>query len=697
MAPPKTRFLKINGVTTMIPVKYSGGDENYEQARSISGELFKKTFQEKGYEGLNSLRNKEGYIDIDAIYGQSGQSYTGQSSVDTGGSERFSPIVNFLKNRSGSSIPSLSDIMPRTTTAFKKAAQGKADPGDILSVLAPGWTATVDDGIPTALRSFAQSGSFGLSEPVAAGMSSLLMKALGDERPLGFMKALGIGDENLTGDIYSDVAAKQKREFAQQQAEHPVQDIGGMLAGFMVPGTAFARTYKGVSKPIAKLLSGGGNLKRTGGLVERIGGGVLSGALSSAIEQGVNPEATVDPSDLALGAAFGGLSEAVVPGAELATRKLGEVLPKTPLVGQYLKTPAEKMAKISNRLKDMMNEARDSIENLSRTDDLGAGLALKQEASNFNKSLNKMWDDTVNPIQKRLANKRIKLTQGGKSIKEILVSKGVKIKSGKKAVASKDPYQPGKVIREAVPENVTYDKSFKGAENKGYIDDVIQIREELKSPKPVRRIKEIIDDISDKANFDKTERSAIEKQYGALSRKMKEWYNDALSKVASPEEREVLDQARNIYAQSKPMVKHLEKVTYAEPQKVAQGFFNRTTGQQAVNMVRQNPALKESMKDAALNHIIKGRPTANTLRQRIKNFGESQLSEILGQDTYNKILQFEKALLEGTPYRARKIAEEMVKNKKPGAIRKIFNKTAPTSTRALSPATSAVTEEVNRR
>ncbi|OQA61619.1 MAG: hypothetical protein BWY41_00046 [Candidatus Atribacteria bacterium ADurb.Bin276] len=86
------------------------------------------------------------------------------------------------------------------------------------------------------LRKATSGATLGLTEPVAAGISSLIRKGMGDDKSLG--------------DIYKDVAGDQRTDLKRMEEEHPLQSMLGEIAGIVAPGGAYNRLLGAAGKAI---------------------------------------------------------------------------------------------------------------------------------------------------------------------------------------------------------------------------------------------------------------------------------------------------------------------------------------------------------------------------------------------------------------------------------------------------------------
>lgn len=214
------------------------------------------------------------------------------------------------------------------------------------------------------LRKATKGATLGLNEPVAAGISSLIRKGMGDDKSLG--------------GIYKDTAGDQREDLKRMEEEHPWQSTLGEIAGIVTPGGAYNRLLGAAGKaikvpgmateslPFLQKLA----LKGAQGGVANLGAGSIDKVSSEAIGEDLKWNPAMDfllgiAGDVG-GEVLGVAGNAAAKGTKnAATRIMNSLLKPKPQdlkAGQNLGAEILERTKWPSTMKGYLNTAKEGLE-----------------------------------------------------------------------------------------------------------------------------------------------------------------------------------------------------------------------------------------------------------------------------------------------------------------------------------------------
>lgn len=516
-------------------------------------------------------------------------------------------------------------------------------------------------------RSFSDAFSFGLTERGATGLSALLLKAMGEDKGKDLV------------DLYGDIATKQRARYEQEMEKYPTANIVGTMAGFLNPKGLATQSYKLGTKTIGPQIAKqmgtdfiGPNLPKIASQIarRRLGGKVLTGALTggatSALQQTLDPSAKLEAADVVTGMALGGGSELIGPAAKISRDFISKHGGNLPVVGPLVRTGKEAINKKLDEFKSLFKESQKSLKNISKVDDLEAGINLGTQADNLDSSLNQMWNTSIQPILDKYGNTVLNTKDKADDLLGLVKQKGVRktLKKVPGKEGSLDLITGRKTIGPtSLEERISYNKKLLGSEDVQFIDDVLEARNLLSTNPTAREVKLFADSvIKPKANYDSGKMaSQIERQYRKLEYQLRDIVSSSTQGKMTRSDRSLLDKGMNTYRKIKPDVERLKELTKNDPEKLVQGFLSKTSSGEMLRIAQNNPSMRAPIRDAILNNMFKGDPTNITVKsvlQKIANYGgDEAFSNLVGKEEYQLIKNTLDKMSKLTPTEARKLAQ----------------------------------------
>jgi len=554
------------------------------------------------------------------------------------------------------------------------------------------------------LRSFSRGATAGLSEPVAAGISSLILKGMGEDASLK--------------DVYSDVAGGQREDLAQMEQEHPWQTAGGELAGVAAPGGAFSRIFGAAGKAAPALALG-----KDASMAQRIGakameagtrGGLANigyGAAKEASSEAIGEEKDWNPAlDFGLGA-VGDIAMLPVEkalGTFASSKNVKNFIENSP-VGKLFSGGREQAEAAARDTYQAKKDIYDALE-VERKAKFDTDFENQKGAYKANERARRDKFDTDFENQKEAyktseqqrtmqaeADAKIKKDEIVESFKDLIKNdptpsaqkvfqkiKSADLKLGKEYGEVVDPIMGKYRLRKVdstpfknqvddilnrfgvVDEAGNVDlKSMEGfldfdAESKGLIDKLVSFKEGLTPETSISQLERGVKALQKAANFKKGTgyRSAGEETLGDLSRRLKDFLTDQISTFASPDEVAALQGAKAKFAEGKRILKEPLKVVgrfESKPARIARNFQSQFPDTTMQDLMKLDPSMKDEFSDLFLSNLVGSSTSPRKFSKEINYFGgdptgESRnlelLKNILGDERFAGLEASEKALHE---------------------------------------------------
>lgn len=240
----------------------------------------------------------------------------------------------------------------------------------------PSTLSNIANAVGTFGRKLGQSASIGLTEPVAAGISTAIEK--------------GLGADKGWGDLYNQNRQRQYKSLNKQTEQNPISSMAGNVTGLVGPG-GMNQLFKGAGaiteglgsalpEAPAAIQALAKNSPNIANLIKSVAGGATQGALSNAAYQSINPESQESlGQSLKSGAEGGGIGAAAAPilkGIGGAAKDLGGNI-----FNKLINTPSEYLEGNRNLGKELL-------------DKIGPSISLK--------SINKKATTALNPLENQL-------------------------------------------------------------------------------------------------------------------------------------------------------------------------------------------------------------------------------------------------------------------------------------------------------
>lgn len=523
------------------------------------------------------------------------------------------------------------------------------------------------------LRSFTKGATAGLSEPIAAGISSLIRKGMGDEQGLG--------------GIYKDVASEQGAKSEEIAQQNKGQNLIGELAGIAAPGGAFSRLYGAAGKMtnIPALSAEGLSLgKRIGGKALQAGlrGGAANlgfGAINKgASELNLEDEKWAPVKDFLLGAAGDVASLPAEKAFQVlsSSKNIQNLIERNPIVGGLFKggrEEAEEAAKktFANAKENYkasevtrmgqaeadavigQRKAVEDFKNLIQKDPITSAQDLFKKLKNVDLKLGQDYAKTVDPIMSKYRLKKIDATPFKEQVDSILDRFGV-------------IDETGKVDLESMKGFIDFDP-----ESKGLIEKLVAFKDGLTNETSISKLERGVRSLQKSAKFQKGPgfRSAGEETLGDLSRRLKDFMTDQIGQFASPEELSKIQQAKVAFSEGKNILKDPMKVVgrfESKPARIAVNLRSQLPADTMENLMKLDPSLKDEFGELFLNNLTGHSVSPRKFTKEIDYFGPSAgpeksreiLKNILGEERFAQLEGAEKNLHEAAvPWKKKYVPE----------------------------------------
>lgn len=509
------------------------------------------------------------------------------------------------------------------------------------------------------LRSLSSGATLGASEPIAAGLSSVILKGLYPElfeeikSPTGevLREAKGIGD------IYGDVRGRQKEELEEMQAKSPIKSTIGEIAGLATPSGAFGQIYKG-AKAATKLPAAaklptslralqmgtrGGLAGAGAGAVEALTGagdvedigqtaelGALFDALGVPIGRGIRKGFEGVRKGIKTGVLPGAIDEALekIPGlrtkkkiAEEDARQAWEA-GKADLEAQYTLQEAKKKADLIMGKK----KAVEDFKGLITKEPDEAAESFLNTVRKADRELGRAYDEAVSPIMKANKDAMLDTAPFKNRLDDIFESYGVLDEGGR----------------------IDYDeiKGILDPDISSFLNKLGKFREGLPDRYSLKNFEGKRRQLQKIAKFGKGEgmRTESERMLGDISRSAKDTINDQLQDIVGPQGKQVLMEAKQIFAQQKPLFQETLRLSNIPVKRLAPTLRSKPIGSRMGEMAEVLPETRDDLGDLFLNMLTQHSVAPRKFTKEIDYMGRDLLEDILGSQKMRALEGAEKQL-----------------------------------------------------
>lgn len=618
----------------------------------------------------------------------------------------------------GYTVPEYEELEKKSRDIYeqkrKVGTKGEKDIGDYafdaLKVLNPLLNKKVVRGVAEQpiLRNFAKDATWGLTEPVSAGITTGIRKAMGD-------------DESLA-DIYRDVTSDQKATSKKINEENPGQAALGSVLGFMAPGGLTDRAYKTVTGATQLPLMAAEKVPLMVKVAQRAlqGGaaGLAAGAgneLSS--ELNLEDEKWHPVRDFLLGAA--GDTIVGMP-AEAAVSKLSHsptvrylVENYLPWVGkarrgarieseegankayqaaldEYKAAEAAKKSKIETDFENVKNNYRTSndakrsqietdYENarqnyrtneemrrmqaeadatinqreavrkfqdlIKEPEDVAAPVGRFQDIlSKEDRKLSQSYEDMIGNLMRENANKEYDTSPIIDEVSGILDSLKVNNKAKSTASALERYLDEGASASEP-PKQLN--KIF-SPEFKELTSILSNIKNSFGEGTTVKEIDLLRQQLGELAKFGKnpSDRGKLEKISGKLYDTSKEHLNQVFEDLMGPEGAERIAAYKKNFATKKPLIKGGQALAKLPAERQVVSLRSKLPASKAIPLVEEFPELKEPITEMFLSMLSQHSVAPRKFTKEINYYGRENLKKIMGDETFGALEATEKNLHE---------------------------------------------------
>jgi len=510
------------------------------------------------------------------------------------------------------------------------------------------------------LRSFTKGATAGLSEPVAAGLSSLILK--------------GMGEDASVKDVYSDVAGNQREDLERMAAENPWQTAGGEIAGLAAPGGVFGRLFGAAGKAAPKLATEGAPLaQRLGAKALEAGtrGGLANlgyGAVKEASSEALGQDEKWNPAmDFGLGAAgdiaalpaekalqvlgsskniknfvegipgLGGLAKGGREEAESAAKKTFENAKESYRAGETERMMRAEADAIQNQRKSV-----EDFKNLIQENPTASAQKLFGKLKSVDAKIGKEYGDVVDPIMSKYRLRKVDATPFQAEVDNILNRFGVIDEAGQVDPKSMEGF-------------LDFDP-----ESKDLVNKLVSFKDGLTGDTSISKLERGVKALQKAAKFQKGTgyRSGTEETLGDLSRRLKDFMTDQISAVASPDEVAAIQGAKAKFAEAKNALKEPLKVIgryESKPARIAANLRSQFPDTTMQNLMKLDPSLKDEFGELFLNNLTSQSVSPRKFTKEIDYFGGGEsgsdnsrdlLKNILGEERFSQLEGAEKNLHE---------------------------------------------------
>lgn len=486
---------------------------------------------------------------------------------------------------------------PKGLHGFNTGLRSSLNKGDKLTTKS---FSEIPETIGDALYSFANFGNV-VTAGTAAGESLSNDKSLGENYEI----------EKLVSDL--------------RKRRSPVSSTLGEMASYIAP---YSAGMKILSKaPI--IGKGAAGASKFGEVLKTITrGGVVGGTLGQ-MQDGKNL------SDFPTDALTAMLGEGLGIGLNRGTSALKNLF-ESGQVGKGVNAVLDNVPGLGGVRKGLQANKIDALkEKLGALSESGAaetGSRFADAVGSAKGDLNKLYDEMVNPIIQKYGFHEVSAEPVRKKIVEMLGQQG-----------RIDP--KGNIVGGKFAEGLT-------PELRGFDDLLQNISGELKDNPNVFELNRLTQQLNELSNAGAKVRTPTDVKLGDLAKSSKQAMLEGVENLAGgPKDMagpfadfEKMRYGREQYASKVDLLNRLRKNTVNElPENIVKSANTKLPGSVLEEILTQQPALKGATGDLVLSNLSRT-TTPNQLGARIRDFGEDNLSKMLGAERFGQVKQLKGAL-----------------------------------------------------
>lgn len=487
---------------------------------------------------------------------------------------------------------------------------------------------------PTA-RSFARGATAGISEPLSAGVGSLIAKGIQGEQKISPQTTGGVPEwlqqpaEKGIPEIYDEMSSRGSQELREMEKKHPYQTTIGNIAGLVSPGGVFSQGTKLAGKAagaIPGLVSGASKVARYG----------IQSGLANTIYQGI---------DNASGKAMGE-NRKWSPGKDFAEgalydvglRSIGPLTEKviSPIASGAKSFVGDNLSRVSAMVKSLpgvkgLSQAADEIkankftrnlesiaQKVGADDRVTVGNNFKGAVAGEKKALSQSWDDLVTPVLKEHGGKKASVDGIQAEIKKAFQDYSLVDDAGNINLAPLEKLPPGDPTRKSLQQLAEYSETL--ANNPPTVSELNLIKRSLQGM----------------ADFGKMNKDPSAKMFSDIARSARKSLEDNIRTLSGEAGAEQFNRGMKEYATKAPQLQKLAKIASKEPEKIP-SLVRRMEGTGISQAVDTVPGLKTPMQKVVVSQILQASNNPKKLSKVINQYGREQLKNILDQDTLKSL------------------------------------------------------------
>lgn len=477
-------------------------------------------------------------------------------------------------------------------------------------------------GMNTGLRSGANKRG-GLSAPSASEVPETIGDTLYSFANLGNVIPAGVAaGESLTGDRSLDENFEIEKKVAElRKRRSPTASALGEMLGLIAPYSAGTKLL--TKAPLIGATEGA--LAVPAALAR---GGVVGGTLGQ-MQDGKNL------SDFPTDALTAMLGEGLGIGLNRGTSALKNLF-ESGQVGKGVNAVLDNVPGLGGVRKGLQANKIDALkEKLGALSESGAaetGSRFADAVGSAKGDLNKLYDEMVNPIIQKYGFHEVSAEPVRKKIVEMLGQQG-----------RIDP--KGNIVGGKFAEGLT-------PELRGFDDLLQNISGELKDNPNVFELNRLTQQLNELSNAGAKVRTPTDVKLGDLAKSSKQAMLEGVENLAGgPKDMagpfadfEKMRYGREQYASKVDLLNRLRKNTVNElPENIVKSANTKLPGSVLEEILTQQPALKGATGDLVLSNLSRT-TTPNQLGARIRDFGEDNLSKMLGAERFGQVKQLKGAL-----------------------------------------------------
>lgn len=313
------------------------------------------------------------------------------------------------------------------------------------------------------------------------------------------------------------------------------------------------------------------------------------------------------------------------------------------LMSQFEKQEAARQGEhVLNRRK-----AVDDFKGLIKKDPVVAANDLLKQIREENKLLGQNYEQVVPPIMGKYGSAPVKAERLAEDINKTLDNLGALDAEGRIST-----------------------EGFISPETIGLVNKLAKIKSSISKGMDINELNTLTKQLKAEAkSFTKSagDRSGAQNSLARLSETSRNEMLDALKQAAPKEEYAAVKEARNQYAQKKPLIRQVQKLDKLPPDRLSINLRSKLPGSVADELISKFPQTRENIAESFLNMLTQHSTAPRKFTKEIEYYGRDRLKNILGEEGYNALQSAEKNLHQAaTPWASLKAQKPVPIPFKPG-------------------------------